>query len=361
MASFHQDLDNLTRDMHDKTFLVEYLKKNPILALMLERKDLTFSGGKKYERNLDVDSHEDLVQDYSNNTTLTHGVKDTTEIIKFRKKKMQCPVQIDLDEEMENAKQTPDGTQLQNLAKFRVKKANEAMRFHMRAKMYYSADSSGSKAPTDSNKFLQGLNSALEVDTTYGEQTRTFATGIKTDVGFWWQPEAGTVSKTVQDTALAISIAALRIIQEPLEDLESDNLDFVSFCGGTLWLSLLAEAESRSVPYTIEKNRVARQGFKEMILDERRIVKDPWLSAANNAAVSETTGAAGALELRYYAINLKDWDFFIHPDRNFRMSEFFDQSKIMGGTDSKLARVKFAGNLVCWKPQANLYRSNVSA
>ena len=359
--SFHQDLDNMTRDMHDKTFMTEYMKKNPITAMLLERKDLRFKGGKKYTRNVDVDTHEDLVQDYNVNDTLTHGVKDTSEGLEFRRKKMQCPIQVDVDEELENAMQTKDGTQKHNMAKFRVKKANEAMRVHMRKKIYMSVENAGATAPSDTNKYLQGLNSALEIDQTYGGVTRTFSAGTKADTGFWWQSESGTVSEGVQQTAIAISISMLRVLQEPLEDLESDNLDLITIIGGVLWLSLQAEAEARNAPYELVKGRVAKQGFTEMILDDRRIIKDPFLKAANNAVMGETTGADGALELRLYSINLKDWDFFIHPTRNFKMQPFFDQSQIMGGTDSKLSRIKFAGNLVCWKPGPNMYRSNVTA
>lgn len=360
--SFHQDLNNLTRDLHGKTFLVEYMKKNPVTAMLLERKNLRFAGGTKYYQSVDTDTHEDLAQDYTVNETLTHGVKDTTEEVKFRKKKFQVPVQIDVDEEMENANQTKDGTQLHNMAKFRVRKGNEACRIHMRKLIY--ASENYANTPTDSNKYMQGLNSALLVQdstVTYGEVTRTYVAGTSADTGFWFQPMGGTVSQTVQETATAIGVNQLRTWQEPLEDLESDNTDLVSICGGALWLSLQAEAEARSMPYKILDNRVARQGFTEMILDERRIIKDPFLKAANNTTMGETTGSAHALELRYYAINLKDWDFFIHPNRNFRMTDFFDQKKIAGGTDMELARILFAGNLVCWHPNSQLYYANVTA
>lgn len=361
MSDFHHDLDNMTRDMHDKTWRTEYMKKNPITALLLERKDLKFKGGKKYTRNVDTDTHEDLVQDYTVNDTLTHGVKDTSERLEFRRKKMQCPIQIDVDEELENAQQTKDGTQLHNMAKFRVMKANEAMRVHMRKKIYMSVELGGAKSPSDTNKYLQGLNSALEVDQTYGGVTRTYSAGTKADAGFFFQPMGGTVTAGVQETAIAISISMLRTLQEPLEDLESDNIDIVTIIGGVLWLSLQAEAEARNAPYKLVDARVAKQGFTEMILDDRRIIKDPFLKAANNTVMGETTASEGALELRLYSINLKDWDFYIHPTRNFKMQPFFDQSQIMGGTDSKLSRIKFAGNLVCWSPGPQLYRSNVTA
>lgn len=358
MGTFHQDLDNLTRDLHDKSWESEYLLKNPITAMMLARKNMRFTGGEFYTKSTDTDSHESLTQDYSVNEPLTHGVVDTTTEIKFKRKLFQTPIQIDVDEELENSRQTSDGTQLQNMAAFRVRKANEAGRFHMRDKMYRSTDVSF--AATDSNKFVQGLSSALTVDSTYGGRTRTFSAGTKADTGFTWQPLAGVISSGVQETAVAISINQMRTWLDPLEDLETDNLDLVSFCGGLLWLSLQAEAESRSMPYTIEKQRITKQGFTEMILDERRIVKDPFLKSANNAIMGETTGTARALERRFYSLNLKDWDMFIDPKRNFKMTDFFDQSKIAGGTDFNLARIKFAGNLVCWHPQSQLYYENVT-
>ena len=351
--SFHQDLNNLTRDLHDSTWEVEYMKKNPILALMLERGNMKFSGGARYYKNLDTGTHEDLAQDYEVNDVLTHGVKDTTVTAYFRKKKMQFPVQIDVDEEMENAKQTPDGTQLQNLAKYRVKKANEGMRIHLRKKLYMAM--SQSKAPSDTNKYMQGLNSALEVDSTYGTITRTYSAGTSADTGFYWQPMGGVITSAVQATSVAISISQMRTWFEPLEDIESDNTDLVTILGGTLWLSLQSEAEARSMPYKIEKNRTARQGFTEMVLDGRRIIKDPFLKSANNTAMGETTAAAQALEGRVYGLNLKDWDFYIHPDNKFKMTDFFDQKKIAGGSDFILARILFKGNLVCWHPNSQLY------
>lgn len=311
-----------------------------------------------YAKSVETDSQESLAQDYSVNETLTHGVKDTTTEAKFKRKYFQIPVQIDVDEELENSRQTSDGTQLQNMAAFRVRAANKAGRFHLRDKMYRSLDVAG--AATDSNKYVQGLASALTVDSTYGGRTRTYSAGTKADVGFTWQPMGGTVTSAVQEAAVAIGINQMRTWLDPLDDLETDDLDLISICGGVLWLSLQAEAEARAMPYTIEKQRVTKQGFTEMVLDERRIIKDPYLKSANNTAMGETTGSARALERRFYSINLKDWDMFIDPMRNFKMTEFMDQSKIANGSDFNLARIKFAGNLVCWHPQSQLYYENVT-
>ena len=227
--------------------------------------------------------------------------------------------------------------------------------------MYRSANSSITTQATDTNKRMQGLNSALEVDTTYGQVTRTHSAGTKADTGFWFQPMGGAISQAVQATEVAIGINVMRTWFEPLEDLETDNTDLVTIMGGVLWLALQAEAEARQVPYTLEKKTLARQGFTEMILDGRRIIKDPFLKSANNTAMGETTAATGALERRIYGLNLKLWDFMIHPKRKFKLTEFFDQGKIVNGTDMRLARIMWAGNLVCWKPGPQLYYENVSA
>ncbi len=358
--SFHQDLDNLTRDMHDATWEVEYMKKNPVTALMLERKTLQFKGAKQYYREVDTDTMEDLVQDYEVNEPLTHGVRDTTKRVMFRRKKFQAPIQVDVDEEDENAEQTRDGTQLHKLAAFRVRKIQEACRLHIRKLLYRRTGHS--QAATDTNKYMQGLNSACTVDSTYGQVTRTTAS----DVNNWWQPADNGYTTTSQSTtAPVMSITWLRSILEPLEDLESDNQDLITIVGGVLWQSLIQEAESRSVSYKLVADRLNKrdgkttQGFHEMILDGRRVIKDPYLKTKYNAGQGLTSGAAGALERRMYCLNLKDWDMFIHPKKNFKLTEFFDQSKIAGGSDFKLARIKFAGNLVCWHPNRQLMLENV--
>ena len=46
--SFHQDLDNLTRDMHDKSMEVEYMRKTPLLNLILAQGNRKFNGGERY-------------------------------------------------------------------------------------------------------------------------------------------------------------------------------------------------------------------------------------------------------------------------------------------------------------------------
>lgn len=346
--SFHQDLENMTRDMHEKSLEVEYMEKTPVLNLIIEKKNLKFKGGKYYYKEVDTDTTEDLAQDYGVNDALTHGTKDTTEQVKFNRKTFQIPVQIDLDEELQNALDTEDGSQLHKLAEFKVRKTNEAGRLHMR-KLIYGAG-------TDAGKTVQGLNSGLIVDSTYGGLTRN-KTAATND---WFQQADNRYTTGTQATETNISIDWLQGIVDPLMDLENSGGDLVVIVGNTLWLSLKSEAQARSMPVESKKDKFVF-GIEEMVIDNMRIIKDPFLQSKYNATMGMTTGAAGGLERRLYALNLKDWEFLVHPKRNFEMTEFFDQKQIAGGADFKMARLLFAGNVVCWHPNRSLYLSNIVA
>ncbi len=219
-----------------------------------------------------------------------------------------------------------------------------------------------SDSVSNNNKFMQGLNNALTVDHGYGGLTRTTAS----DINNWFQPGDNGYTVTTQGTATAISIAWWRSALEPLEDLETDTMDLITVVGGVLWISLINEAETRGIPYKVVPDRLnkrdgqTRQGFHEIVLDGRRVVKDPFLKSSNNSVMGETTGSAGGLERGIYGLNLQDWEMFVHPRRNFKMMPFFDQSQIANGADFNLARIKFGGNLVCFKPNRNIYFSNVT-
>jgi len=354
--SFHQDLENMTRDMHDKSLEVEYMQKTPVLNLIMERKNLKFKGGKLYYKELDTDTTEDLAQDYTVNEQLTHGTKDTTKRAYFERKTFQVPVQIDLDEELQNALDTKDGTQLHKLAEFKVRKTNEAGRLHLR-KLFY-AGINAAFIGSDSNKYVQGLNSALTVDRTYGTLTRSKSAGTND----WWQQADNIYTTTTQGTTeYSVSIDWLQSVVDPLTDLENSNGELVVIVGNTLWLALQSEAQARSMPVKVDPNGKYKFGIQEMIIGNIRIMKDPFLQTKYNSTMGETTGSAHALERRLYVFNAKDWEFTVHPKRNFVMTPFFDQKQIAGGADFKMARLLFAGNLICWHPNRSLYLANVAA
>lgn len=346
MSAFHQDLDNFTRDMHDASLEVEIVRKTPVLSLILEQKNMKFKGGKRYFFEMDTDDVADLAQDYGVNEQLTHSTKEVTDTAYFRRKHFQLPIVLDFEEDLENAMETEDRTQLHNLARFKVQKAQQGSRFHLRKLLY------GGSA-TDTNKYIQGLNNALVPDSTYGTLARTQSSSTRD----WWQPADNTLTSSTYATETSISFNRLRSWQEPLTDLEQEN--FVWVCGGVLWLALLAEAEARALPKKVDPNGMMKWGIEEIEIDGCRIVKDPFLKSKYNTAMGLTTGSAGALERRLYGLNIPDWYLLIHPNRNFVLTPFFDQSQIANGTDFRLARVKFGGNVICKHPNRSIYLSNI--
>jgi len=347
--SFHQDLDNMTRDLNDKSLEVEYLKKTPVLNLILERKTAKFKGGKYYTTQVDTATTESDTQDYGNNEPLTHGTTDTTSEVKFKRMAFQHPVQLDMEEELQNAYQTEDRTQLHDLAKHKVQKAQEAGRLHLRKKIYGAAG--------DSTTSVQGLNSALIVDTTYGGKSRAYSAGTNN----WWQPGGNRYTAAQQGTERSISINWLQQIVLPLRDLETNPMDQVVIVGETLWLALQAEAQAYSLPIKVDPNGKFKYGVEEMVVQNMRIVYDPFLKTDNNTTMGMTTGSAGDLARRVYVLTLSDWDLMVFPGRYFELTSWFDQKQIAGGADFQLARLLFAGNLVCWHPNRSIYFSNVVA
>ena len=346
--SFHQDLDNMTREMNAASLEVEYMKKTPVLNLILEQKNVKFKGGKKYEGQMDTDTTEDTAQDYSVNEALTHGSKDTTEEYSFRRKYTQVPITIDFEEDLQNALETQDHTQLHNLAKHKVKKAQEAMRLHLRKKIYGAA--------SDSSKEIQGLNSALIPDATYGNITRTYSTNVAN----YWQPANNAYTSSTYASARTLSIQALQGWVDPLQDLENGGGKFVVIVGNTLFLALKSEAQALSRPVEMNVGGTWKYGIEEMTIDGMRIMKDPFLQTAYNTAMGATTGSAGSLDRRLYCLNVPDWYFMVHPKDNFRLTSFFDQSQIAGAPRFDLARVFLSGNLICLHPNRSLYFSNVT-
>jgi len=358
--SYHQDLEKTTRDMHDACLEVEYMKKLPILNLILEKKNKKFKGGKRYYWEIDTDTTEDTAQNYGAQDTLTHQNSDTLDDVYFRRKQFQVPVTIDLDEELQNAMETEDRTQLHKLAKHKVKKCNEAGRLHLRKQLYASPNAGTGIFGTDTNKNMQGLNSALQLDatniTTYGEKTRSDTCDSTYK---FWQPANDIYTKVNQETETNISIEWLQSVYDPIGDLETTSSDKLIIVGNALYMALRSEAQARSMPVDYDPAGNFKYGIEEMVIDGMRIVKEPFFQTRYNTIMGETTGSAHDLSRRLYILNMNDWYFYIHPKRNFFMTTFFDQSQIANGVDFTLARLKVAGNIICRHPNRQAYFANI--
>ncbi len=339
------DLTIATRELFVRTMKNEVFMRMPFYEELERRNLITFRGGKYIERLVDKDEMDDLAQDYTSHEALTDEAKPMLAKPRFTWKRTQIPLRYDGEVEIQNANAGTE-EQLADLPKYLVKKAQRAARI----KMMKNAFNAGSTTPrTDGGKYFQSLVSALNHDTTYGTISRSFSS----DTNDYWQGAdpaglSGGISSSSQDTAVNISISNLRkwITESDVSHyMEAMQDVYVMMCA-TLYNKLRAEMESRHIYKPI--GDTAKQGFNKMELDGHQIVSVPYL------------GTTSTMKTWVFILNLPDWELRINTARNFKMTEFEWMGKQSNGYDYYLARILIAGNLVCWKPNGNMWLSQVS-
>ena len=108
-----------------------------------------------------------------------------------------------------------------------------------------------------------------------------------------------------------------------------------------IWLTVEAGHVSTST------GRLAKYGFTSVTLyDNIEVVEDPYMS------VNQTSTSL--------MVDPETWELRFHPSRAFKIGKFVDQSQIEGGEDKMLARLRVAGNFVCWQPNGNMWKSNMT-
>ena len=346
------DLTEATRELFIRSLKKEVFLRMPFYEELEKRNLITFKGGKYIEQLADMDEMDDLAQAYTTNETLTDEAKDMLAKPRFTWKKFQIPIRYDGDWEIQNENAGSE-EQLLDLVPYLVKKAQRAARL----KMMKNTFNAGSTTPrTDSGKEFQSLVSALNHDNTYGTLSRT----ISTDTRNWWQgadPSGLTdtaLTSSTQDTATNLTISNIRkwINETSVAHYMEAKSDLMIVMCPTLFNKLRAEMESKAI-YNTDLNRAiandtANVGFNKLILDGHQVVDVPYLQE------SSTTRSW------VFILNLNDWELRISTARNFKMTEFEWQGKQTNGVDYYLSRILVAGNLVCFKPNGNLWLSNVS-
>jgi len=340
------DLTTATRTFIVKTLKHEVFWRMPVYEALERRGKVTFRGGTAIERPVTMDTMESLAQAYGTNTPLTDEAKDMLAKPKFTWKKLQLPLRYTCDWEIQNANAS-DSEQIVDLVQFLGNQAQDGIRRKMTDLMFNSASTTGVGDNTDD---FQSLVSALDHDTTYG----TFARNLSANTRDWWQgaDAAGLtkdISTSAQATAATLSISNLRkwIYETDVAHYMKDKSDLqVAMCP-TLFNKVRAEMESKMI-YKPSGDK-QRQGFNKMLLDGSiEIVEVPYLQR------SSTT------KTWLFILNLNEWELRISTARNFKLTPFEWQGKNTNGFDYYLARILVAGNLCCWKPNGNLWLSNVS-
>ena len=329
------NLASTTRPIWEATRQSQVLMQIPVLNALMKRRRVVWKGGTVIKKTIPIATMESLGQEYSMGEALTSTTKTMYDLPEFNWKYGTLPVEYDADVEIQNASNT-DG-KIIDLAKDLVTHAQQGAKQVIRTAIFgaYSATS-------DSQKGFQGFADALAHDSTlYGGITRS--TTSKT----WWMGAsiAGTWADYSTATACNIhNIRELTRVSSYYRDRKpSDILIVVS---PTNFNKLRREMETRMIYRT--DGDLAKQGFTAMSLDGMEIVADPYLDT------NSTTQAY------VYLLHLPDWEFRIHPSRDFAQTDFVWQGQIVNGYDRYLSRIMWAGNLVCWQPNASGYLSSMS-
>jgi len=345
------DLTEATRELFVRSLKKEVFLRMPFYEELVKRSQITFRGGKYIERLTDMDEMDDLAQAYTTNETLTDEAKDMLAKPRFEWKKFQIPIRYSGDWEIQN-ENAGNEEQLQDLVSFLVKKAQRAARLKMMKNTFNAAST---VARSDGGKEFQSLVSALNHDTAYGTLSRTLSSNTRN----WWQGAdpsgltAGGLTSS-QDTATNLTISNIRkwINETSVAHYMEAKSDLMILMCPSLFNKLRAEMESKAI-YNTDLNKAiandtANVGFNKMILDGHQVVDVPYLQE------SATT------KKWVFIVNLNDWELRISTSRNFKMTEFKWQGDHTNGVDYFLSRILVAGNLLCWKPNGNIWLSNVS-
>lgn len=335
-ASANDNLEATTRALWLDVVVPQVLLKSPVIAKLLDRRRFVYKAGKVITKTVDTDETDDTSQFYAVGEGMTAERKTTLDKPYFKRKYLQTPIVMDVDEMLDNDGSDPES--VIDLSEFLVKKAVRATRIKVIKAMY-------SSTTTDAGASFQSLYQALEFDTTYAHISRA-----DTTTNSWWQSASLGDTFADQSSGRTMSIALIRTITAKLSEHLDDVADLFYVMGPSLWLTLQAQVDG-SMTYT--PGPLVRYGFTSFMIDGVEIVKDDYLTDTNLSAESNP-------DQWLFAINAADWEYRLHPQRMFTLKPFVWQGDRANAVDQELSRVMAAGNLVCWKPRGSMFLKAVT-
>ena len=344
------NITNSTRDTWLRTVGKEVFLRLAFLAMLMEHRKIVLKGGTNIKKTIVSDDLESLAQSYTENEGLTGGTKTVLALPKFGWKYFQLPLEYGLREELENHGAPSDVAPV-DLVETLTTVAHKSARLKMNSMVY--GDNGGVATDTTGADF-QGLIAALDHSVTYGTRSR----GTTRATGNLWQSVSLADSWTDQDTAMAASIPNLRALVSRCRRYRPGNAKLYCIVGEALFQQYQSQIEARHF-YSREgkAGTLAKYGFNTFEIDGVEFVQESYLTI---------TSATNAHNTSYYPptwmfiIDPETWELRLHPKRALKMTGFTWQGDQAGGQDKWLARIMAAGNLVCWQPNANCFKSNVT-
>jgi hypothetical protein len=345
------NLSNLTRDIFEKSLVDSVYTSIPVLDELNKRKKV-ITGGKQLKFPTIKDDLKSLYLAYGIKDPLPGGSKSTTEVQAFDWKYATLPLEYDGDVEVQNLNAASEN-KIVDIAELLSKQALKGFKLGIQDAMCNGATISSTTAYGDSGKNFQSIVNALKHDDTYGglarllsAGTRNYYQGADQNTLYVTSTEGSAATASAQTTTANMSIANWRKWIVNVIHASENKQDVMTFMCPTLFNKLKAECQATQ---TYQGGTdTANVGFNKMFIDGRPIVDWDFLERAT------------ITKLWVLILNMNTWEFHINSARDFKMTPFKWQGENINGTDTYLARLLVAGNLICRQPNANMFLSNVS-
>lgn len=361
----------------------------PFFYRLLERQQF-IAGGIEYKQIYQAADFDSLVQEYGPNDGLTGGSKKLLKTPKWMVSKMQCPVEIDDDIEIMNA--NPSETQIVDLGQKYGMAAIQAIKIRAAQRLYGCATDT---EKSERHTLCQGLGSALFPPTAAASAGSTYA-GIARTTSAHLEWSAADYANTY--TAYAINQYNLDVWLDSVATYNENPTDMLILMGPTLYNQL--KLEFRTLGVYVGKAQIGKQGFESMEYNGVEIAKDPMLDRMTSTGLKGVAGTSNGYILHQasvtaegastsagllgdatyngsaaytgtsfvFVLDLNTWHVQYRKKTNsdgkeeapFELGDFFDQSKVIGGKETKMARAKWKGNITCDAPNRNMVRANVA-
>jgi len=325
------DINTVTRELFIRSVENEVFLQLALLAILKEHNQVSFRGGSKIQKPVRMAKGTALTQSYTVNDPLAGGRLNVLEKPEFTIKYNQTPIEYTVEDVVLNDG-GPDTAPISSI-ETAVETSQEGLREALAAMIYATSS-------PDGGADFQSLCHAFDHSKTYGTITCT------NTVKNWWCGASLAGTFVDRATNYSATIANLRTGINKVKRHVKPNSKLYAVCGEEIFDKFRSQVEARHI-YTRDGSLLAKYGFTTMIIDDVEFVKDSWLSENDR-----TTD--------FLLVNPDTIELWISPKRSFNVTPFTWQADRAGGKDSYLARIMLAGNLVCWKPNANLWLSNMT-
>lgn len=328
------DLSIATESLYKASYTNEVMLQKPLLAMFTENRRVTWKGGVSITHPVVKATAASLLQMYSTNDELNVSSKQFLDNPAFNWKYGQLPLRYGCDVETQNQLATSEVKRVE-LVSMLTQLAQEGVRDGLDAQLHATT------AAGDSGDDFQGVPEACDHSRTYGGKLSDTTFSVMA----WWGGASLGDTYTDRATSTALSLQNIRRMKSRVGRYVKANSRLYMFLAEDMHSKLLGLCEG-SVYYKGEGS-LLKYGFDSFTVYGIEVVKDSYMTL--NSMTDDLL-----------LVNPSTWEFRIHPNRNFVMTPFVNQSQIAGHRDEMVARLKFAGNCICWQPNGNMWLSAIT-